>query len=556
EPCIRGHRSSKCQHFDRLMMKVPKAGRPLQKCPHPKGTCSCQKLYAFMVRIPKGSTCLCRPLYKVPMMPGEVEQQQQQQTMPSSPPAVAAASPLSLAAATALSASANRIQKRSKRQNSIQASTDSVARGLGMLPTSSVNVKAESSTPAGLKGDDDSTAIEHENRESSADGPSAPVAAVVPPVKGGCCGSKKSSGGHPAVSQEIIQSAPGYDTTSSSTYTSLQSQSTQPNLLHASLTTPSSISEPGPSPSPLLINPMGGGYGQYPQTSHSVPTTTFPSPSIKQPQQQPQYSTYNQFGSSNDFTLGLPASYAQTAPLVGCKGHNCGCGDGCQCLGCATHPYNDTTRHYIQEMGYMMASGQGDQGVEAADEVQSPTFNSHVHTKPQYPESHLGGFGQNHFSQGFVHSAPFQQHLFGYGDNPSISGTMSQNSTTSGGELMMSPTAYYTVEYPISMLDPCTNLTGTCQCGMNCSCVGCVTHHGHNGISAEPSPPPDVPQITSPAENTPQVNSFFPIQTQTPTLAQFQIQAEAQAHLQTQVPVSNGYNAYYPSHTTVESPPA
>lgn len=55
EPCIRGHRSSKCQHFDRLMMKVPKAGRPLAKCPHPKGTCSCQKTYAFMVRIPKGN---------------------------------------------------------------------------------------------------------------------------------------------------------------------------------------------------------------------------------------------------------------------------------------------------------------------------------------------------------------------------------------------------------------------------------------------------------------------------------------------------------------------
>lgn len=54
EPCIRGHRSSKCQHFDRLMMKVPKAGRPLARCPHPKGTCSCRKTYAVMVRIPKG----------------------------------------------------------------------------------------------------------------------------------------------------------------------------------------------------------------------------------------------------------------------------------------------------------------------------------------------------------------------------------------------------------------------------------------------------------------------------------------------------------------------
>lgn len=69
EPCVRGHRSSKCQHFDRLMMKVPKAGRPLAKCPHPKGSCSCQKLYAFMVRIPKGG-CSIPALHQVRGMIG------------------------------------------------------------------------------------------------------------------------------------------------------------------------------------------------------------------------------------------------------------------------------------------------------------------------------------------------------------------------------------------------------------------------------------------------------------------------------------------------------
>ena len=65
EPCIRGHRSSKCQHFDRLMIKVPKAGRPLMKCPHPKGTCSCQKLYAFMIRIPKGTVAWLGLILKI-----------------------------------------------------------------------------------------------------------------------------------------------------------------------------------------------------------------------------------------------------------------------------------------------------------------------------------------------------------------------------------------------------------------------------------------------------------------------------------------------------------
>ncbi|KAL4879404.1 hypothetical protein BJY04DRAFT_220259 [Aspergillus karnatakaensis] len=66
EPCIRGHRSSKCAHFDRLMVSVGKAGRPLSKCPHVQGSCNCKKLCAFMVAIPKAGTgCLCRPVYKM-----------------------------------------------------------------------------------------------------------------------------------------------------------------------------------------------------------------------------------------------------------------------------------------------------------------------------------------------------------------------------------------------------------------------------------------------------------------------------------------------------------
>ncbi|KAJ6043147.1 uncharacterized protein N7446_001343 [Penicillium canescens] len=74
EPCIRGHRSSKCQHFDRLMIKVRKAGRPLTQCPHPKGACSCQRTYIAMARISKGSRYLCRPLYKLPESQDDISQ--------------------------------------------------------------------------------------------------------------------------------------------------------------------------------------------------------------------------------------------------------------------------------------------------------------------------------------------------------------------------------------------------------------------------------------------------------------------------------------------------
>ncbi|KAF8457404.1 hypothetical protein BGX38DRAFT_784935 [Terfezia claveryi] len=34
EPCMRGHRSSKCTHEDRLLVQVRKPGRPLSSCPH------------------------------------------------------------------------------------------------------------------------------------------------------------------------------------------------------------------------------------------------------------------------------------------------------------------------------------------------------------------------------------------------------------------------------------------------------------------------------------------------------------------------------------------
>ncbi|KAL4784985.1 copper fist DNA binding domain-containing protein [Aspergillus varians] len=62
EPCLRGHRSSKCRHFDRLMVKVPGSGRPLKGCPHSKLHCGCRRSYAIMAPVSNDLT-LCRPLH-------------------------------------------------------------------------------------------------------------------------------------------------------------------------------------------------------------------------------------------------------------------------------------------------------------------------------------------------------------------------------------------------------------------------------------------------------------------------------------------------------------
>ncbi|KAK4249543.1 hypothetical protein C7999DRAFT_39371 [Corynascus novoguineensis] len=57
-PCIRGHRSTKCNHFyDRVMIPVRKPGRPLSTCPCPPGRpCACG---GVRVAIPKKQKCGC-----------------------------------------------------------------------------------------------------------------------------------------------------------------------------------------------------------------------------------------------------------------------------------------------------------------------------------------------------------------------------------------------------------------------------------------------------------------------------------------------------------------
>lgn len=58
EPCIRGHRSTKCNHAsERVMLPVRKPGRPLSICPHPPNNgCSCATVTAAL---PRSRKCGC-----------------------------------------------------------------------------------------------------------------------------------------------------------------------------------------------------------------------------------------------------------------------------------------------------------------------------------------------------------------------------------------------------------------------------------------------------------------------------------------------------------------
>ncbi|CAI7573813.1 unnamed protein product [Penicillium glandicola] len=510
EPCIRGHRSSKCQHFDRLMMKVPKAGRPLAKCPHPKGTCSCQKTYAVMVRIPKGSSCLCRPLYKVPMDANESTQ--------SPPPTKVSTS----------SPAPGKVQKSGRRQSTMQAAPENIARALENMPDKvkledgASNLVSDFSSPLGLDGSHISPTAATQNqttpspkestRQDSQSPPvssccsqnqkpkppiptPAPTVAAAPAQNGGsCCGGSRPSTTNQAVYAEADQQQlkqpiawddqsymqfsmpqmPPWQNSSIPTHGDYmhsamhQAHPQQPSLHNAYMGTMIANSQPQmpqigmplavTSPPPMAYSNLMNGLG------------------ITQPSMGP-YMFNN-----------LEPSY--NVPPGGDSCHDCSCGEDCQCLGCAAHPFNTTTRKHVQEMGAMITFNGDDKNPEAINPYKTLPFQGGAHSTP-YPY--------------FMQKTPSMDHGFqpipfdSYSD-PNSTLPSGYSSPLSGNhhlnQQLMHPSEYYTLEYPVGLPSACSDTTGSCQCGSDCSCVGCLTHSGHNGVSL------DVPIPEHPIANT------------------------------------------------------
>ncbi|KAJ5578301.1 uncharacterized protein N7459_007265 [Penicillium hispanicum] len=490
EPCIRGHRSSKCQHFDRLMMKVPKAGRPLAKCPHPKGTCSCQKTYAFMVRIPKGSTCLCRPLYKVPADTNDPDQ-----------PTPASLPPLSSPAST-------KVQKPGRRQSNIQTTPGNIAKALEAMPE---NLKLEDEVSNYLanlpsdSGQNENHPIPNnsfpavQNSNGSANIPSQPEQGPSccsskpppPPVAsnggGSCCNGTSSAtlatnplpnSDQPKTKQPTIWRDRSY------------LQYSTPHTWHSSMgSTPGSFSQPfrmndnrihqlyidnyTPNVSSMQYSNMMNGLGI--SQPNIAPFTANPS----------QNSTY-------------PATTVAGDPC-----HDCKCGDECQCLGCAAHPFNNTTRQHVQEMGVMMTFDGDEHTPEAiASAYQSPFHGSAATTPMDFYMQQTPSLDRG------MHQASFDP----YSDPSSTMPSGYSSPLTTGPQInqqLMHPSEYYTLEYPVGIPSACSDITGSCQCGNDCSCVGCLTHSGHNGVPLE-APIPNV-SATLPAHTSEQqVSSHGP----------------------------------------------
>lgn len=185
--------------------------------------------------------------------------------------------------------------------------------------------------------------------------------------------------------------------------------------------------------------------------------------------------------------------FTYAPPELGTEVHDCNCGDDCQCLGCATHPFNKTTRERVQEMGVLVSLDGEESGTNGYRN--SPTSNQ---TNTNLLDYSFAGLSNpiNGFHQNTMHTysepAP----------TPNLNNGYSSPGTYTPGQQLMHPSEYYTLEYPVGLPSSCTDITGSCQCGSDCSCIGCLTHSGHNGLTLDPpttAAEDPVPNTTEPS---------------------------------------------------------
>jgi hypothetical protein len=125
--------------------------------------------------------------------------------------------------------------------------------------------------------------------------------------------------------------------------------------------------------------------------------------------------------------------------------HGCCCGDGCQCLGCAAHPYNATTQEYVRSAYSFDPSA-------ANDFPMSPITASRNSVVPQ---QHSSGTSKDELS-----------------DSQAM---LSPASSTNGDEQTLSESNYFFADYAIG--GACGGETVTCPCGDDCECIGCTIHN-------------------------------------------------------------------------------
>ncbi|KAI1049774.1 hypothetical protein LB506_001600 [Fusarium annulatum] len=409
EPCIRGHRSTKCTHAnERLMVPVRKPGRPLSTCPHPASRpCSCGRVTAA---IPKKQACHCGP-GKDTESPKPENGDSTSSSTPQSPVSKTPGSGYRVQKTSSKGGSSSRresvdpsaFQRMDPKMLNILPSFEDISQkpvaslpdmspygSVGMTPADSpfgpviypmfqphippmMSPGTSKETMAGQSGSITSTQVLEQQIQPA-------------PKAGSCCG-----GGNPndiasvPITMPSIPSPPKAKAKSccSSSNDSPKVDQKNDNVPANDIPTPNSMMM-SPFPTPIMM--PNGMYAYYPQ-----PTVfTYPPQygSYLQPLQPEQWRQVmaamtfaGQGGMPSPFGMhGATPFPAPTAPQTPHSAtgtsHQCSCGASCECVGCAAHPYNEATQNYVRsawqsmmDTGYTHVNGHGN--------GETPTTNGH-----------------------------------------------------------------------------------------------------------------------------------------------------------------------------------
>ncbi|TVY45260.1 Protein GRISEA [Lachnellula occidentalis] len=501
EPCIRGHRSTKCTHADeRLMVPVRKPGRPLSQCPHPGGDpCMCGSVTAA---IPRNQACYCG---------GEASPVLAAQIVPRTTIAQG------VSEAPSPTINTFKVQKSSRPQSSRKQSFDPA--NLERMDMNNVNVLPYeqrgqvaplgvalpegylmSAPPAGIYGYAPQYVIQQQYHSNPMQPPPIPYSNGV--TSGGH--SRNSSYGTEspmAIPARITNGESLKDTNGSSCCapeppvnvvnvesepvanggsccapkqnnhsTSIASTNSNPQELTARSCCAPKAAIPKEEPASMNGTPINmipaSPHQMLPQQGmpfnpalyqqFSPPPTVFTYPAAYGSFQNPlQMSAWQQGKQSNYYSqpqpsvLIPPEAPSFNGPLMpGSMDtvHTCNCGDTCQCIGCAAHPYNDATQSYVHSAWASMSMDQP----------------SEAYANPQTPIPATNG------------SIPVQPQNVDQMSSPNVH-TPSSTTSGNGEEQSLSASDFFFVNYPFSD-DSCGGDTMSCPCGDDCECLGCTIH--------------------------------------------------------------------------------
>jgi hypothetical protein len=181
--------------------------------------------------------------------------------------------------------------------------------------------------------------------------------------------------------------------------------------------------------------------------------------------------TFGQPGGGQVFGMAGPVPMQQppqTPNGSSWTSHQCTCGDSCQCVGCAAHPYNEATQNYVRSAwSSMMEEGQ-------KSHAQANSNGSRLDGRPNGGHGTNGEMEESAKTSSNGTTTPVKTNGDGTW-SPVAPQTPSDAASGVSEEQALSASDFFFVSYPFG--DTCAGETSSCLCGDDCQCIGCTIHN-------------------------------------------------------------------------------